>query len=106
MYGPLEPASSAALFRRARVLAGRLGLGELRGVAVGGGSDGNLTAAVGTPTLDGLGAVGGGAHGDDEHVVIAELPRRTALLAHLIEDVRAHPQGAHPQEFRPQEEET
>lgn len=103
---PLEPASSAALFRRARVLAGRLGLGELRGVAVGGGSDGNLTAAVGTPTLDGLGAVGGGAHGDDEHVVIAELPRRTALLAHLIEDVRAHPQGAHPQEFRPQEEET
>jgi glutamate carboxypeptidase len=94
---PLEPASSAALFRRAQILAGRLGLGDLRGVAVGGGSDGNLTAAVGTPTLDGLGAVGGGAHGDDEHVVIAELPRRTALLAHLIDDAQAHPR-AHPRE--------
>ncbi|MEV0431027.1 M20 family metallopeptidase [Micromonospora sp. NPDC050495] len=85
---PLEAACSADLFQRAQALADQLGLGRLDGVAVGGASDGNLTAAVGTPTLDGLGAVGGGAHSADEHVVIAELPRRTALLAHLIDDVR------------------
>jgi glutamate carboxypeptidase len=88
---PLESASSVVLFQRAQALAGRLGLDPLTGVAVGGASDGNLTAAVGTPTLDGLGAVGGGAHSDDEHVVIAELPRRTALLAHLIDDIRTRP---------------
>ena len=51
--------------------------------AVGGGSDGNFTAGVGTPTLDGLGAVGGGAHADDEHVLVDALPGRTALLAAL-----------------------
>ena len=57
--------------------------------AVGGASDGNFTAGLGTPTLDGLGAVGGGAHADDEHVLIAELPGRAALLAALIADVLA-----------------
>ncbi|MEV8108943.1 M20 family peptidase, partial [Streptomyces sp. NPDC088135] len=46
--------------------------------------DGNLTAGAGTPTLDGLGAVGGGAHADDEHVTVAELPRRAALVASLV----------------------
>ena len=49
--------------------------------AVGGASDGNFTAGVGTPTLDGLGAVGGGAHADDEHVLVDALPGRTGLLA-------------------------
>ena len=53
-------------------------------MAVGGGSDGNWTAAVGTPTLDGLGAVGGGAHAEDEHVLADFLPRRAALLAELV----------------------
>ena len=62
----------------------QLGLPPLAGASVGGASDGNFTAGVGTPTLDGLGAVGGGAHADDEHVLVAELPRRTALLAALI----------------------
>ncbi len=84
---PLDSAASAALFARAAALAVALGLPPLTCAAVGGGSDGNLTAGVGTPTLDGLGAVGGGAHADDEHVLIAELPRRAALLAALIADL-------------------
>jgi len=73
----------AALFERARRLAKSLGL-DLKETAVGGGSDGNFTAALGVPTLDGLGALGDGAHATHEHVVIRELPRRAALLAHLI----------------------
>jgi glutamate carboxypeptidase len=84
---PLAAAASATLFGRAAELAVGLGLPPLTCAAVGGGSDGNLTAGVGTPTLDGLGAVGGGAHADDEHVLIAELPRRAALLAALIADI-------------------
>ena len=72
------------LFGRAAELALQLGLDPLVAAAVGGGSDANFTAGVGTPTLDGLGAVGGGAHADDEHVVVDELPRRAALLAALI----------------------
>ena len=51
----------------------------------GGGSDGNFTAALGVPTLDGLGAVGDGAHALHEHVIIKELPWRAALLAALIQ---------------------
>jgi glutamate carboxypeptidase len=81
---PLERRASAALFGRAAELALQLGLDPLVAAAVGGGSDANFTAGVGTPTLDGLGAVGGGAHADDEHVVVDELPRRAALLAALI----------------------
>lgn len=84
---PLEPESSAALFARAAGVAERLGLAPLRAMAVGGASDGNFTAGVGTPTLDGLGAIGGGAHADDEHVVVAELPDRTLLLSALIADL-------------------
>lgn len=84
---PLESAASAALFARAVEMAAKLGLPQLACAAVGGGSDGNLTAGVGTPTLDGLGAVGGGAHADDEHVLVAELPRRAALVAALIADL-------------------
>ena len=84
---PLEAASSAALFERARALAVRLGLPGLAPAAVGGASDGNFTAGVGTPTLDGLGAVGGGAHADDEHVLVDELPGRTALLRALLEEL-------------------
>ncbi|MDW5597409.1 M20/M25/M40 family metallo-hydrolase [Conexibacter stalactiti] len=84
---PLEAAASAALFARAERIAAGLGLEPLRGVAVGGGSDGNLTAAVGTPTLDGLGAVGGGAHAADEHVAIARMAERAALVAALVADL-------------------
>jgi glutamate carboxypeptidase len=84
---PLEAEASAALFERVRALAVRLGLPEPTATAVGGASDGNFTAGVGTPTLDGLGAVGGGAHADDEHVLVGELPGRTALLRALVEEL-------------------
>ncbi|MFF5244815.1 M20 family metallopeptidase [Streptosporangium sp. NPDC000095] len=81
---PLEEASSAGLFAVAQRIADGLGLAPLIGVGVGGASDGNYTAGAGCPTLDGLGAVGGGAHADGEHVVVAEMPGRTALLAGLL----------------------
>jgi glutamate carboxypeptidase len=76
----------AAMYRKAREIANEFGwaLGE---AAVGGGSDGNFTAALGIPTLDGLGGVGEGAHADHESILISELPRRAALLAALIEQV-------------------
>ena len=86
---PLEAAASGALFDRAADIAGRLGQPKLVGVHVGGASDGNFTAGVGTPTLDGLGAVGGGAHADDEHVVVAELEPRSALLRELMAELLA-----------------
>jgi len=88
---PLEAAASAELFDRAQTLAARLDLPEPVRAAVGGASDGNFTAGVGTPTLDGLGAVGGGAHADDEHVLVDALTGRTALLAALVEDLLADP---------------
>ncbi|MCD4523962.1 M20 family metallopeptidase [Nocardioides sp. cx-173] len=84
---PLEEPLSAALFARARRLAAELGLPELTSVAVGGASDGNFTAGVGTPTLDGLGAVGGGAHADHEHVLVEPIAGRTALVAGLVADL-------------------
>ncbi len=80
---PLERKSSAALFVKAKTLAAQMGL-ALGECTAGGGSDGNLTAAVGTPTLDGLGAVGHGAHSADEHILINTLPARAALLAALL----------------------
>lgn len=86
---PLEESSSARLFELACRIAKDLGMEPLRRVAVGGASDGNFTAGVGCPTLDGLGAVGGGAHAVHEHVVVAEMPGRTRLLAGLIGAVLA-----------------
>jgi glutamate carboxypeptidase len=80
---PLERSASQALFGLAQRLADELGMAQVRGAAVGGASDGNFTAAAGTPTLDGLGASGGGAHADHEHVLVEELASRTALLAAL-----------------------
>ncbi|MEU0937731.1 M20 family metallopeptidase [Embleya sp. NPDC005971] len=85
---PLEESSSSALFDLADRVASGSGLPPLRAAAVGGASDGNFTAGIGCPTLDGLGAVGGGAHADHEHVIVAELAPRTLLLAGLIEAVR------------------
>jgi glutamate carboxypeptidase len=84
---PMErTAGVAALYTKAVAIAGELGwkLGE---AAVGGGSDGNFTAGLGIPTLDGLGGVGDGAHASHEHILISELPRRAALVAGLIESV-------------------
>jgi glutamate carboxypeptidase len=81
---PLErTAAVQALFRRAQSLMAEMGL-PLGEAATGGGSDGNFTAALGVPTLDGLGAVGDGAHSPREHVVIRALPERSALLAGLL----------------------
>ena len=84
---PLEPASSAELFARAARLGAELGLGDLQGVTVGGASDGNFTAAEGCPTLDGLGAVGDGAHAESEYVVVSEMAPRVALLAALVDEL-------------------
>jgi len=81
---PLEPALSAALFALAGYVAAALGLDPPGSAHVGGASDGNITAALGVPTLDGLGAVGANAHAEGEFVVLDELPRRAALLAGLI----------------------
>jgi glutamate carboxypeptidase len=82
----LEPsAASEQLFELARRLAEDLGL-ELGSARVGGASDGNFVAAAGVPTLDGLGPRGGGAHARDEHVLVADLPVRAALLAALVSE--------------------
>jgi len=83
---PLQAAAAQALFARAEQLAASAGLETLESMAVGGASDGNFTAGMGIPTLDGLGAVGGGAHAEDEHVIVDKIAARTALLAILIKD--------------------
>lgn len=84
---PLEPSRSAALAQCAAEVASELGLPALTTMAVGGGSDGNFTAAIGVDTLDGLGAVGGGAHAADEHVLVSCIAERVALLAGIIESL-------------------
>lgn len=84
---PFEHSASDGLFHRWSVAARRCGADPARGVGVGGASDGNFTAGIGVPTLDGLGAVGGGAHSADEHVEVAHIPTRTAVLASLVADL-------------------
>ncbi len=74
---------TVALFRRAATLAGAMGF-DLQEAATGGGSDGNFTSALGIPTLDGMGAVGEGAHAVHESVVLKDLAPRTALLAAML----------------------
>jgi glutamate carboxypeptidase len=82
---PMERTSGvAALYNIASAIAKELGW-KLDEAFVGGGSDGNFTTALGIPTLDGLGGVGEGAHAPHEFIVIADLPRRAALLTSLIE---------------------
>ncbi len=81
---PMPESASASLFP----IAERVSPGIV-GMAVGGGSDGNFTAAIGVPTLDGLGAVGGGAHADSEHIIVATMPERAALLANLVAAIPA-----------------
>ncbi len=84
---PMERSPAVvALFHQAQKVAKELGF-SVTEIAVGGGSDGNFTAGMGIPTLDGLGAVGDGAHSPRESVVAAEMPRRAALLAGLIASV-------------------
>jgi len=82
---PLEPTPAAqALYERAKAIAAELGF-ALPAARVGGASDGNLTAAAGVPTLDGLGPVGDGAHARHEWVLLSDLPRRAELLVRLLE---------------------
>jgi glutamate carboxypeptidase len=84
---PMErTAGTVRLFHIAQEQAGSLGM-EVEEASTGGGSDGNFTSALGIPTLDGLGAVGEGAHASNESIVLEELPRRTALLAALIQSL-------------------
>jgi glutamate carboxypeptidase len=84
---PMErTAGVAALYKKAHEIARQLGW-KLEEAAVGGGSDGNFTAGMGIPTLDGMGGVGEGAHAVHEFIVISELPRRALLLAGMIESV-------------------
>lgn len=81
---PMERSrGTVALYQNARALAADLGF-TLDEAATGGASDGNFTAALGIPTLDGLGAVGEGAHAPHELVVIEHLAPRTALIAALL----------------------
>ena len=80
---PMERKMSAALYAKARALSKEMGI-TLGEAFVGGGSDGNFTAALGVPTLDGLGAVGEGAHSPRENIVVRALPERAALLAGLL----------------------
>jgi glutamate carboxypeptidase len=84
---PMERSEAmAALFGRAREIAAGMGV-ELAEGSTGGGSDGNFSAAIGTPTLDGLGAEGEGAHAAHEHVDTESLPRRAALVAGLLASI-------------------
>jgi glutamate carboxypeptidase len=81
---PMErTAQIAALFEQARTIGQSLKL-ELEEGATGGASDGNFTAALGVPTLDGLGVEGAGAHAENEHILIRSLPERAALLASFL----------------------
>jgi glutamate carboxypeptidase len=80
---PLEARMSKKLFARAARIAREMKL-SIGASSVGGGSDGNFTAAIGVPTLDGMGGVGGGAHSPGEFVLLRSLPERAALLAALL----------------------
>ena len=81
---PMPVGSAGRLFDVALQAADEVGIAGLEGVAVGGGSDGNFTAAAGVPTLDGMGAVGGGAHADHEFVLVDTLVPRAQLTAAVL----------------------
>lgn len=84
---PMHESMTKELFAIAQRVALEYDIVNLTGVAVGGGSDGNLTAAVGVRTLDGLGAVGAGAHAETEHVQLDTMPERAALVAGLVQSI-------------------
>ena len=84
---PLEATMSAPLLALAERVALEHDLTPPVGLAVGGASDGNFTAGIGIPTLDGLGGVGGGAHAETEHALVSAIAPRTALVAGLIRSI-------------------
>jgi glutamate carboxypeptidase len=83
----MDSSASAELFAKAHTIAQSLGLDPITEAAVGGASDGNLTAAAGIPTLDGMGATGDGAHADHEWAAINTLAPRVAIAATLAESI-------------------
>lgn len=84
---PMERTSAiVAAFQQARTI-GRLIEQDLTEASTGGGSDGNFTAAIGAPTLDGLGCPGDGGHADTEHIIVSEVAPRTALIAALLAEL-------------------
>lgn len=90
---PLQEEQSRELFELAREVARRERLGELRDASVGGASDGNFTAALGVPTLDGLGPLGGGAHARSEWVSLDAVVERSRLIAGIIDAIAARRRG-------------
>jgi glutamate carboxypeptidase len=86
---PLDRSASARLLSMAETVAARLGLPPVRGVEVGGASDGNFTAGIGVPTLDGLGADGDAAHSEGEYALVDAMPVRAALVAGLVAELIA-----------------
>ena len=90
---PLQPESTAPLFARAKKVYQQLGRGELLGVAVGGASDGNFAAAMGVPTLDGLGAIGGNAHAHGEWISAKGVASQIEFLHALLKDLVDNPNG-------------
>jgi glutamate carboxypeptidase len=95
-YPPLERTEGvASLYAEARAVAASMGL-ELEEAATGGASEASYGAALGVPTLDGLGADGDGAHAEEEHVLVSSLAGRVALAAGLLERLSASPPSAHP----------
>ncbi len=84
---PLEPTSTMALYEKLEQVAKELGMAPIGHASVGGASDGNFAAAAGAPTLDGLGAVGDGAHAPHEHILLSTVPNRIALLTGLLKEL-------------------
>ncbi|MGC5032538.1 M20 family metallopeptidase [Micromonospora sp. DT229] len=93
---PMPAELAQSLLELAQSTAEALELPKVVGAYAAGASDGNFTAALGVPTLDGLGAVGGGAHSAEEYVYLDRMPERTALLAGLVQEVSSM-EGAKPQ---------
>jgi glutamate carboxypeptidase len=81
---PMHESAAHELFALAQRVAPSVGIDSIDGISVGGGSDGNFTAAIGIPTLDGLGACGAGAHADHEYVKVSKMGERSALVAALV----------------------
>lgn len=84
---PLEPSSTIALYEKLEKVAADLGLAPIGHASVGGASDGNFAAAAGAQVLDGLGAVGDGAHAPHEHILISSIPGRIKLLTEFIKEL-------------------
>ena len=84
---PLQPSSTAELYSIAEKVAAQIGMAPLGFAEVGGASDGNFAAAAGARVLDGLGAVGGGAHAANEWVKLSSIEERSAFLHEFIKEL-------------------